>query len=255
MPLITFSYTVTASLTAPASDFGYALRVLPAGSERQQILRLHYDIHEGENSAEKTDPLGNRIVTGTRRGTSKKLSCSVQGKAIIDANQLEGDGLGVYRDFTERTKSGGLLRLFYVNHTAIGDALDRARYFCRAVREDHRVETLAPAWRTAEDALESHAGSPEDIAHIVLALCRLDMISIRYAVGLNANGFAVWLEVWNGWRWTPIDPVTGELCDHTYLKLAHGRDGDDTTMVGLSGGLTISHCEVHSSLTETEATI
>lgn len=246
MPLVTFSYTITASLEAPATDFGYALRILPLDTSRQQLLRLHYDIHEGGDTAEKNDPLGNRILTGTRRGTGKKLSCTVQGKAQIDPKQLEEDGMGVYREFTNRTKVGGLIRVFYMNHTAAGDALDRARSFCRSVKEYCHLAPVEPAGRTAEEAMECGAGSPEDIAHIVMTLCRLDRISVRYAVGFNAEGFAVWIEVWNGWHWTPVDPVTGGICDHTYLKLANGRDGDDTVLAGLSNGCRIAHCEVRS---------
>ncbi|MCI8880980.1 transglutaminase domain-containing protein [Clostridiaceae bacterium] len=247
MPAIIFTYTVTASLAVPVSDFGYAVRI-PADTSCQRLLRQHVAVERGVVRGEKQDPLGNRILTGACRGTSARFACTVRGKALIDPSRPETDGDGQYTEATGRTHVGGLLRVFYLHNSAVGDALDRARHFCRMLRGEIALRTSFPGTRTAEEAMECGAGTSEDLAHIIAALCRLDNISVRYVMGLGPLGPAAWVEVWNGWNWTAIDPLTGNLCGASYLKIAHGRDADDIALAAFSQGCELEHTEISSSL-------
>ena len=97
--------------------------------------------------------------------------------------------------------------------------------------------------------MEERTGPAEDAAHIVLALCRLDHIPARYVIGLTGHGASAWIEIWDGARWIPVDPVSGKVCDHQYLKIAHGRDSDDVALIALSKGCQIKRAEIHSTLT------
>ncbi len=247
MPTVTYSYTVTASLAIPATDFGYAIRI-PADTSCQRIQREHCDIRESEISGEKRDLLGNRILTGVRYGTSARFACTVSGKALIDPLQPEVDSLGFYSDATGRAGIGPLLRNFYLHNSAVGDAVDRTCHFCRMLGNTFYCHSSAPGQRTAEDAMEAGSGSPEDMAHIILALCRLDDISARYVVGLDLLGPAVWIEVWNGWHWMPVDPRTGERHSPLSLKLAHGRDADDIALAAFSNGCVLDGVQLTGSL-------
>lgn len=247
MPAVNFSYTVTASLAVPAADFGYAVRI-PADTCRQHLQREHFAVCESGPGAKKLDPLGNRILTGVRRGASARFSCTVSGKAIVDPAQPETDGLGLYGEPTGRTRVGGLLRVFYLHNSAVGDAVDRACHFARTLGDAFLCRYGEPSRSTAEEAMERASGTPEDLAHILLALCRLDNISARYVVGLDPLGPAVWIEVWNGWQWIPLDPRAGSLRSPVCLKIAHGRDADDTVLAAFSNGCTPGRIELSSSL-------
>lgn len=248
MPTVAFSYTVTASLAVPATDFGYAVRI-PADTASQHLLWEHFESRECSVKGKKQDPLGNRILTGVCRGTSSRFFCTISGKALIDRSQSETDGLGLYSEPTERTHAGGLLRVFYLHNSAVGDAVDRACHFCQTLRETFIFHPARPGCRTAEEAMERSSGTLEDAAHIILALCRLDDITARYVTGLDPFGPAVWIEVWNGLHWVPIDPRTGTLRNSACLKIAHGRDADDIALIAFSHGCQLEHTELSSSLT------
>lgn len=247
MPTVTFSYTVTAALAVPATDFGYAVR-LPANTSRQRLQREHFTIRESEVSGEKADPLGNRILTGIRRGTSARFACTVTGKALIDPSRPETDNLEVYGEPTGRTQAGGLLRVFYLHNSAVGDAVDRACHFCRMLRGEFACHPSPQEPRSAEEAMERSVGTPEDLAHIILALCRLDEITARYVVGIDSLGPAVWVEVWNGWHWVPIDPRAGTTLPFDCIKIAHGRDADDIALAAFSQGCRLDGVALSSSL-------
>lgn len=248
MPTVTFSYTVTASLAVPMTHFGYAVRV-PSDTERQHLERQLFAFPENGQTIRKRDPLGNGICTGIYRGTSARLSFTLKGKARTDPGAYEYSSMELYEGATGRTGAGGLLRACYLQTSAVGDAPDRAKHFCVMLRDIFSCRRGLAPHRTAEEAMEDRAGPPEDLAHIVLALCRMDNIMARYVTGLTWRGTSAWVEVWNGAYWIPIDPLTAEICDHRYLKIAHGRDGDDVILIAFSRGCQVSRAEIHSTLT------
>lgn len=248
MPTVTFSYTVTASLAVPVSNFGYAVRV-PGDTARQHLERQLFTFPENGQTIRKLDPLGNGIYTGIHRGTSARLAFTLKGKARTDPRAYEYETMELYEGTTGRTGAGGLLRACYLQTSAVGDASDRAKHFCLMLREIFTCRRGMAPHRTAEEAMEGRAGPPEDLAHIVLALCRMDNIMARYVTGLTWRGASAWVEVWNGAYWIPIDPLTAEICDHRYLKIAHGRDGDDVVLIAFSRGCKVARAEVHSTLT------
>lgn len=159
MPTVTFSYTITASLAAPVSHFGYAVRV-PSDTGRQLLRRQHLAFPEGGPKLEKLDPLGNRILTGIHRGTSARLAFTVSGKARIEPDQAEEGSMELYNGQTFRTGAGGLLRSCYLHHSAVGDAPDRTRHFCLMLRDEFSCRRGLPSHRTAEEAMEDTLARP-----------------------------------------------------------------------------------------------
>lgn len=248
MPTVTFTYMITAALAAPAANFGYAVRV-PGDTGRQRLERQLYAFPEGGPGLHKLDPFGNAICTGIHRGTSARLVFKVSGKARIDPRAAEDDYMELYDAFTPRTLAGGLLRSYYLQNSAVGDAVDRTRHFCLSLREVFSCRRGAASHATAEEAMEARTGTPQDLAHIILSLCRTDHILARYVTGLTDRGASAWVEVWDGGGWVPVDPLTARVCDHRYLKLAHGRDAGDVILIAFSHGCSVSHTELHSTLT------
>nr|WP_206171633.1 transglutaminase family protein [Thiorhodococcus mannitoliphagus] len=105
----------------------------------------------------------------------------------------------------------------------------------------------AKAERAAElaSALDAGAGSAEDLAHLLIAVTRQWQIPARFVSGyLDAAYFESgtcedgdpppqqlhhWAEVLiPGTGWIGFDPALGLLADATYVRVAVGRDAQDT---------------------------
>lgn len=97
-------------------------------------------------------------------------------------------------------------------------------------------------------ALEAGAGSAGDLAHLLIAVARQWQIPARFVSGyLDAAYFERdcstdqdplpqrqhhWAEVLiPGSGWTGFDPALGLLADATYVRVAVGRDADDTAAI------------------------
>ncbi|HET8568122.1 MAG TPA: transglutaminase family protein [Candidatus Limnocylindria bacterium] len=96
------------------------------------------------------------------------------------------------------------------------------------------VETAVP------DVLESRAGVCQDLAHVLVGLCRSVGIPARYVSGYIVTGAGkdeprrgaghshAWAEAWSathGWR--GFDPTNGLLASEHHVKMALGRDYRD----------------------------
>lgn len=71
--------------------------------------------------------------------------------------------------------------------------------------------------------------SPQDYAHIMIALLRHAGIPARYVNGLMiGEGYThAWVEIYTGEGWYGLDPTNNLHVDDYYIKLAHGRDYKD----------------------------
>ena len=96
---------------------------------------------------------------------------------------------------------------------------------------------------TAEDVFRSREGVCQDFAHLMIAMCRSIGIPARYASGYlfdpgvdsgirGAQASHAWCEVFipeSGWY--GLDPTNNKVVDDSYVKLATGRDYNDTAPV------------------------
>jgi transglutaminase-like putative cysteine protease len=94
---------------------------------------------------------------------------------------------------------------------------------------------------TVDEILEKHAGVCQDFAHVMLQLLRTLKIPCRYVSGYicpNKNGMRgegathAWVEVWlPGQGWVGIDPTNNIWVTNSHIKLAVGRNFNDSTPV------------------------
>ncbi|MDT5028867.1 MAG: hypothetical protein QOE61_5293, partial [Micromonosporaceae bacterium] len=108
---------------------------------------------------------------------------------------------------------------------------------------------------TAAQALAAGRGVCQDAAHIMIALCHLVGLPVRYVSGhlLGQGGTHAWVEVIvpDGHRAIAVayDPSRGRQTHRGYISVAVGRDYDDVaptsgTYVGAPGGQLTSHRSV-----------
>ena len=122
-----------------------------------------------------------------------------------------------------------------------GDAFAAAQKLMRYVHDEFEYRTdVTEVTSTAVDVLEAKSGVCQDLAHVLIALCRAAGIPSRYVSGYiltTPNGTApsrggdlshAWTEVWtatHGWR--GLDPTNDLLANDHHVKIAVGRDYRD----------------------------
>lgn len=82
---------------------------------------------------------------------------------------------------------------------------------------------------TAYDVFHNRRGVCQDLAHLMIAMCRAIGIHARYVNGLiiGEGQTHAWVEVSNGKVWYAYDPTHDKKVRWDYIKIAHGRDADD----------------------------
>ena len=104
--------------------------------------------------------------------------------------------------------------------------------------------------------MEMGKGVCQDYAHILIALCHMDGIGARYVVGfmIGEGATHAWVEIMCGGYWYGLDPTNNLMVDETYIKLSHGRDYNDCTVVrGSFYRQASQHQEVYVSVEELQA--
>lgn len=141
----------------------------------------------------------------------------------------------------------GLRALAADVQTGGGGPLDLADRACAAVHAaivyDYGVTTVTT---TAAEALAGGRGVCQDSAHVMVAVCHLLGLPVRYVSGhlLGQGGTHAWVEVLvpdrHGAVAVAFDPCHGRRIDGRYLTVAVGRDYHDVAptsgyFTGLSG--------------------
>lgn len=115
-----------------------------------------------------------------------------------------------------------------------------------------RNKSLAKAYATAIEALESREGDCTEHAVLFSALAKIAGIPTRLATGLvyvpgqNVFGYHEWVEIWTGDRWHPMDPTFGQdVADPTHIKLTVGlSDADGLYEAGVVAATLIGDLEL-----------
>ncbi|MFI3285487.1 MAG: transglutaminase family protein [Rikenellaceae bacterium] len=86
---------------------------------------------------------------------------------------------------------------------------------------------------TASNSFAYAEGVCQDFSHILLALCRNRGFYARYVVGflIGTGETHAWIEVWSEGVWYGIDPTHNRKVERGYIKLSHGRDASDCSVV------------------------
>jgi hypothetical protein len=114
-------------------------------------------------------------------------------------------------------------------------------------------KTLARAFATATEALETAEGDCTEHAVLFSALAKIAGIPVRLLTGLvyvggknNLFGYHEWVEVYVGDKWIAMDPTFGQnLADATHLMFTRGMsDSDGLREAGLAAASLIGELEL-----------
>ena len=124
--------------------------------------------------------------------------------------------------------------------TIVTEALDRERLpaLMVAFGARVRVDTSATAAEDALGTLSAHAGRPDGVARLFVALLRASGVPSRYVIGIYPQGDSLlthaWVEIWSSLAggWYAVDPVSGNVAANTGLiRLAMGGSSHPDEML------------------------
>ncbi len=133
------------------------------------------------------------------------------------------------------------------------NAWDAARAINAFVHRHITNKSLARAFATAAEALESKEGDCTEHSVLFSALAKISGIPTRLVTGLvyvggskNVFGYHEWVEVWLGQAWVAMDPTFGQdVADPTHIKLTQGQsDADGLRDAGMVAASLIGDLEL-----------
>ena len=230
-----YSYHMQLTFEQPVNRHHFKLRCFPSDDERQKISEEHIEIYPVHFSSKVTDSFGNMCIYGTAEQNHERFAVDVSGLAGIDASaeiRAEPHKAGIFLYETELTRAGKSIREFHRSFEPMNwmNGYERALYMMnRLYYEFWYCAGVTGILTSAEEAFSLRRGVCQDYAHIMLALCRLERIPCRYAVGMIPGEGAThaWTEIYDSEVWRPVDPTHNRECTDTYIKISSGRDAQD----------------------------
>jgi transglutaminase-like putative cysteine protease len=256
-----FRYTYDAPVTA----LSQRLVIVPRARHGDVFRRAHRVAVTGARTRRRTrhDEAGNTVV----RVTAARVEHSVEFELVavleyvqgtrppsLPASALHDPWL---RQPTRLTAADDRLRGMAADVRRPGGAdVDLAERICATVYAALPYEFgITSVTTTAAQALAAGRGVCQDAAHIMVALCHLVGLPVRYVSGhlLGQGGTHAWVEVivpyGHGAIAVAYDPCRGRPADRGYISVAVGRDYNDVaptsgTYVGAPGGRLTSYRSV-----------
>jgi transglutaminase-like putative cysteine protease len=227
-----FSNEVTYEYPAPIRSLQHQFVVVPRrrhGDQRRVVHRIHADIPDEAAVRRRYDRFGNLVVD-------------------VHAPQVERFSFGV-RAVLHRSRHAGHDRPWRAEHdrpsalTTPDDALrsaaagvasgaDPVTAIGELVRSTMSYE-LGPTnvRTTAAEAWSLRRGVCQDMAHVMIAMCRTRGIAARYVSGhlLGEGASHAWVEARDprDGRTVAYDPTHARVADLRYVTVAVGRDYRD----------------------------
>lgn len=233
MKRLRFEFETKLEFSQPVTGHSFTLRCIPFSDGRQTISEALCEISPKAGQVWRSrDCFGNILVCGRMDEPHDEFSFRVSGEAhIINSCEAVGGGAPFYSFHTPLTAAGEKLMSFYEEHKPQGtDVLSRAMSLSESLYGVMSYQKgITATDTTAEQAMEAAGGVCQDYAHILLSLLRLEKIPCRYVSGLafESGETHAWIEVYDGTRWTGLDPTHNRLIGDRYIKLCHGRDYSD----------------------------
>lgn len=224
-----YNYQTAVDFGGTIGGHAILLRCQPCNNAFQTVEEEHLVLPRHFWLRHATDAYGNRTVFGGTREPHDTLAYVSTGiVAVSDYFLPDPAPQPFYRFPTVRTLPTEEMRA--ACHRTEKDVVERAVAICHEV---NAMMSYAPQTTdndtTAAEAYCARRGVCQDYAHLMLAFCHADGMTARYANGfLEGEGEThAWVEVYDGYGWTGIDPTHDRLVERGYVKIAHGRDAAD----------------------------
>lgn len=228
-----YEYTTRVEFSHAIGQHNILLRCRPAREGFQKSVEEDFRIQENFWYQEGQDGFGNRIISGGTSEDHRSLEYSCCGimemttYCIPDANAHPAFLLP--SRLTVATES-----IKQLLPPLTGRMLDDCMAIVHSV---HSHMQYAPGTTSvltpADECMQRRQGVCQDYAHLMISLCRAAGYAARYVCGMmrGEGKTHAWVEVHDGQCWYAFDPTNDTAIATGYIKLAHGRDALDCSVV------------------------
>jgi transglutaminase-like putative cysteine protease len=231
-----FSNEVTYEYPAPIRTLRHQFVVVPRmrhGDQRRIVHRLHADIPGRATMRRRYDQFGNPVYEVRAAEVPQRISFGV--RAVLRRSRdvpADRPWRIVHRSATSLTAVDDELRLAAATIAGRAIGLRAALAIGEGVRAAMTYEFGPTGVRTtAAEAWAMQRGVCQDMAHVMIAMCRARGVRARYVSGhlLGDGASHAWVEVHDDatGRTLAYDPTHGRPTDLRYVTVAVGRDYRD----------------------------
>ncbi len=233
-----YSYHTIVSYSSMVTFHDFQLRSSPRESSCQRIVARVIDHLTQVSIRSGEDCFGNPIHYGSMRYPHDLFVAASQGVVECDTYRVEEfKPTQIYTSESRMTKLSPALLQFAEEVTPRdGEPLERAAAVASAIYQRMFYEPMVTTTETtAAESFELGRGVCQDFAHILIAICRKNAIFARYCVGFLVGEGAThaWVEVYDEAQgaWFGVDPTHDKVIEYDYIKIAHGRDAADCSVI------------------------
>ena len=249
-----FSNEVTYEYPSPIRSLRHQFVVVPRmrhGDQRRIVQRLHADVPGRAAVRQRYDRFGNPVYELHAPVVPERFSFGV--RAVLHRSrdaEHERPWRNIHTAATRLTAVDDELRIAAATLSGRSRGLDTAMAIGEGVRAAMTYEFGPTGVRTtAAEAWTLRRGVCQDMAHVMIAMCRARGVRSRYVSGhlLGEGGSHAWVEVHDDatGRTLAYDPTHARAADLRYVTVAVGRDYRDVAPTagsyrsGPSGSLTV----------------
>ena len=227
---------VTYEYPAPIRSLRHRFVVLPRqrhADQRRITHRVHADLPHRATAKQRYDRFGNPVVEVRAAEVPARLSFGV--RAVLQRSRSDAGSRPWRRSHVAPTTlthaDDELTALAHRIAATTGDDAHRtARAIGEAVRSTMTYELGSTGVRTtAAEAWALGRGVCQDMAHVMIAMCRARDVPARYVSGhlLGEGASHAWVEVRTATGTLAYDPTHARPTDLRYVTVAVGRDYRD----------------------------
>ncbi|MFI3258972.1 MAG: transglutaminase family protein [Rikenellaceae bacterium] len=238
-----FSYQTIERYDSMVSNHTFQLRCTPYDAPFQRLEEHHLNLLSSVKVSRSEDVFGNIIHYGGLRAKHDLFVVSSSGVVACESYAISDPSpMQIYLHPTPLTTMNDDISSFDETFGAEGSALDVALRLSEGIYNFMKyVSGSTSVTTTAADSFRAGEGVCQDFSHLLIAMCRKRVIFARYVAGfvVGTGETHAWVEVWSDGVWYGIDPTHNLKVESGYIKVAHGRDAADCSVIrGMRVGVT-----------------
>ncbi|MFI3315964.1 MAG: transglutaminase family protein [Rikenellaceae bacterium] len=239
-----FSYQTIVTYRSMVWCYHFMLRCTPREESFQRLKEHQLHLMSPAVINSDKDVFGNTIHYGFLNEAHDIFVVSSNGVVECSEYKIEDSApKAIYLAATHLTAPSAELSKFNASIDATGSPLQIAQSLSSALHNYMTYSAGATTiTTTAAEGFNFREGVCQDFSHILIAMCRERAIFARYIVGfvVGTGQTHAWVEVWCDGVWYGVDPTHHRMVEDGYIKLAHGRDAADCSVVrGSKQGLAL----------------
>ncbi len=243
-----YNYQTIIHFDSPVNSHFFRLRCMPCVNTCQQAGKRELFVHPADYVTYGADAWGNPIQYGNRMEPHDSFVYVSSGEARITPYRIPTDGFEeVFKVASPLTAVSPAMKAFAEG----GEGKSPLEYALWLSGKIHTYMNYTPGstqiLTPARKAFDQRQGVCQDYAHILIALCRMRHIPVRYVNGFipGVGATHAWVEVLEKGYWWGVDPTNDRLAEYGYIKLSHGRDVSDCPVNrGIFTGITRQQTEI-----------